>query len=179
GVWDLPLPGEAQPVRRARIKTAFLRTGKSYASDVHATIDRVLTGYAQSWANMYEETCEATRVHGEQSEEVLDLRMSCLTERLAGLRALTDVFSDANGEVVENAVSAANALAPLDRCADVALLRSLVRPPEDAVTRARVAELRHQLADLKARSDAGRWKEVLKAVQGLDGEARAIGYQPL
>ena len=34
----------------------------------------------------------------------MDLRMACLQERLGGLRALTDVFSEANGEVVENAV---------------------------------------------------------------------------
>ena len=110
----------ASRARHARIKNAFLHTGKSYAADVHATVSRVLTGYAQSWANMYEEACEATQIRGEQSAEVLDLRMSCLQERLGGLRALTDVFSDANGEVVENAVSAANALASLDRCADVA-----------------------------------------------------------
>ena len=179
GVWDLPRPGEPEPVRRARIKNAFLRTGKSYASDAHATVDRVLTGYAQAWANMYEETCAATRIHGEQSEEVLDLRMSCLGERLSGLRALTDVFSDASGDVVEHSVSAANALVPLDRCADVALLRSLVRPPEDAMTRAKVADLRHRLAELKARSDAGRWKEVIKQLQVVDAEARATGYQPL
>ena len=112
-----------------RIKNAFLQTGKSYAADVHATVSRVLTGYAQCWANMHEEACEATQIHGEQSAEVLDLRMACLHERLGGLRALTDVFSEANGDVVENAVSAANALPALDSCADVALLRSVVRPP--------------------------------------------------
>src|SRR4029079_15854238 len=127
----------------------------------------------------YEEACEATQIRGEQSAEVLDLRMSCLQERLGGLRALTDVFSDANGEVVENAVSAANALGSLDRCSDVPLLRAVIRPPEDPVTRAKVAELRHRLAELKARSDAGRWKEVLKEIQSAEAEARTIGYQPL
>jgi Tfp pilus assembly protein PilF len=128
---------------------------------------------------MYQEACEATHVHGEQSTDVLDLRMSCLTERLGGLRALTDVFSQANGDVVENAVSAANALGSLDRCADVPLLKSVMRPPEDPATRAKVAGLRHRLADLKARLDAGQWKEVLKAAQAAEAEARAIGYQPL
>ena len=128
-----PRPGEPAPPRHARVKSAFLHTGKSYAAEVHATVARVLTGYAQNWANMYEEACEATQIRGEQSAEVLDLRMACLQERLGGLRALTDVFSEANGEVVENAVSAANALAPLDRCADVTLLRAVVRPPEDPV----------------------------------------------
>jgi serine/threonine protein kinase len=178
GVWEFSRPGEPEPARKARIRSAFLSTGKSYAAEVHATVARVLTGYAQSWAAMYEEACE-TQNRGEQSAEVLDLRMSCLQERLGGLRALTDVFSDANGEVVENAVSAANALGSLDRCADVPLLRSIVRPPEDPATRAKVADLRRRLADLKARSDAGRWKEVLKATHAAEAEARTLGYQPL
>ena len=128
---------------------------------------------------MYQEACEATQVRGEQSAEVLDLRMSCLQERLGGLRALTDVFGEANGEVVENAVSAANALGSLDRCADVPLLRAVVRPPEDPSTRARVAELRRRLAGLKARFDAGRWKEVVQQMATVVAEARVIGYQPL
>ena len=178
GAWDLWKPGEPEPARHARVKNAFARSGKSYAAEVHATVARVLTGYAQSWANMYQEACEA-QVRGEQSAEVLDLRMTCLTERLGGLRALTDVFSEANGEVVENAVSAVNALGPLDRCADVPLLRAIVRPPEDPATRARVADLRRRLADLKARADAGRFKEVLRPTQAAEAEARAIGYQPL
>jgi eukaryotic-like serine/threonine-protein kinase len=179
GVWDLPGSGEGESPRQAEIHAAFLHTGKSYASDVYATVSRILTGYAQSWANMYREACESTQVRGEQSSEVLDLRMSCLQERLGGLRALTEVFSEANGDVVENAVSAANNLRSLDRCADVPLLRSVVRPPEDPATRARVVDLRHQLAGLKALFDAGRYREGLKNAPGLVAAARTLGYQPL
>jgi serine/threonine protein kinase len=180
GVWELePGPGEIEPARQARVRAAFLHTGKSYAADVFTTVSRTLTSYARSWVSMYREACEATGVRGEQSAEVLDLRMTCLTERLGGLRALTDVFSDANGEVVENAVSAVNALGTLDRCADVPLLRAVVRPPEELSTGARVAELRARLADLKARFDAGRWKEAIKDAPGLIAEVRAAGYQPL
>jgi tetratricopeptide (TPR) repeat protein len=179
GAWELWRSGEPEPPRHVRIRRAFVNTGKSYAAEVHTTVTRVLTGYARKWANMYEEACEATHVHGEQSTEVLDLRMACLQERLGGLRALTDVFTEANGDVVENAVSAANALGSLDRCADIPLLRSVVRPPEDPVTAAKVTNLRQRLATLKARSDAGRWKEVLKGTQAAEAEARAIGYQPL
>jgi len=81
--------------------------------------------------------------------------------------------------VVENAVSAANALESLDRCADVPLLRAVVRPPEDSVTRARVADLRGRFADVKAQFDAGRWKEMLVESPPLVEEARRLGYQPL
>jgi eukaryotic-like serine/threonine-protein kinase len=179
GIWDLPVGNEIESPRQAVIHQAFMRTGKSYAGDVYATVSRILTGYAQSWGNMYREACEATQVRGEQSAEVLDLRMSCLQDRLGGLRALTEVFGEANGDVVENAVSAANSLRSLDRCSDVPLLRSVMRPPEDPKTRARVGDLRHQLAGVKALFDAGRYREGLKGAPGLVDEARALGYQPL
>src|SRR4051812_22512551 len=126
GIWDLQRPGEPEPARHAQIRNAFMATGKSYAPDVFATVNRTLTTYAQNWANMYRDACEATEVRREQSAEVLDLRMSCLTERLGGVKALTDVFTDASGEVVENAVTATNSLASLDRCADIPLLRAVV-----------------------------------------------------
>ena len=153
GVWDLTTAAEPEPARQAAIHSAFLHTGKSYASEVYATVNRILSGYSQSWAKMYREACEATNARGEQSAEVLDLRMTCLQERLGGLRALTDVFSEANGQVVENAVSAANNLGSLDRCADVPLLRSVVRPPEDPATRARGGGASASAGRLKALYD--------------------------
>jgi tetratricopeptide (TPR) repeat protein len=42
-----------------------------------------------------------------------------------------------------------------------------------------VAELRQRLAEMKARFDAGRWKEALKDQATLVSQARAVGYQPL
>jgi serine/threonine protein kinase/tetratricopeptide (TPR) repeat protein len=179
GIWDLSPAGGAEPIRHTQIREAFLKTGKSYAPDVFATVSRTLTDYAQRWASMYRETCEATQLRGDQSPEVLDLRMSCLQDRREGLRALTDILSDANGEVVENAVSAANALGTVERCANLPLLRAVVQPPENPATRAKVNDLRIRLADLKARFDAGRWKEALKNLPGLLSAARALGYQPL
>ena len=179
GVWELPAVGDAESPRQAAIHQAFLATKKTYAVDVYASVKRILGTYAQGWAGMYREACEATQVRGEQSAEVLDLRMSCLQERLGGLRALTQVFSDASGEVVENAVGAASALGTLDRCADVPLLRAVVRPPEDPATRARVDDLRRQLADRKARYDAGRWREGVDTTAAFVTEVRALGYSPL
>ncbi|HVX96980.1 MAG TPA: serine/threonine-protein kinase [Polyangia bacterium] len=178
GVWELTPPDVESPIQ-AEIHRAFLASGKAYAADVYASVKRALGAYAEAWANMHREACEATHVRGEQSAEVLDLRMSCLQERLGGLRALTQVYAAADGDVVENAVSAANTLGSLARCADVPLLRAVVRPPEDPATRARVEELRHRLEALKARCDAGSWREAERAVDALAAEARHVGYQPL
>jgi tetratricopeptide (TPR) repeat protein len=179
GIWELVPSGAAETPRQAQLHAAFLKTGKSYAKDVWATTSRSLTNYARAWTDMYKETCEAAVVNQVQSPEVMDLRMDCLNERLGGLRALTDVFSDANGDVVGNAVSASNALASLDRCADVPLLRAVVRPPEDAATRAKVGELRNRLANLKARYDAGKYRESLMIAPSLIQEARTLRYEPL
>ncbi|MES1208246.1 MAG: serine/threonine-protein kinase, partial [Pseudomonadota bacterium] len=179
GIWELPGETPGPPARASAVRRAFLRTGKSYANDALGTVNRILTTYAQGWAHQYREACEATQVRGEQSADVLDLRMTCLQERLAGLRALTDVFSDANGAVVENAVNAANNLGALTRCEDVPLLRSVVRPPEDPATRSQVAELNGQLAQLKALFDAGRWHEGLARGPALVTATKKVGYQPL
>jgi serine/threonine protein kinase/tetratricopeptide (TPR) repeat protein len=178
GIWELVPSGQESP-RQARLHQAFLGTGKSYAKDVWATTSRALTKYAQSWADMYKENCEATAVRKEQSEDVRDLRTECLTQRLGGLHALTDVFSDATGEVVENAVSASNALASLDRCADVPTLKAVVRPPEDPVTRAAVEKLSKRLIDLKAQFDTGRSRHAMMEAPALVADAKAVGYQPL
>jgi serine/threonine protein kinase/tetratricopeptide (TPR) repeat protein len=179
GIWEPVDSGEPETPRQARLHDAFLKSGKSYAKDVWATTSRALTNYARAWADMHKQACEATTVRREQSAEVMDLRMACLDERLGGLRALTDVFASANGEVVENAVSASNALGSLDRCADVPLLRAIVRPPEDATTKQKVDDLRKRLAVAKAGFDAGRWREGLSAAPAIAMEARATGYQPL
>ena len=178
-IWELQPPGAPESVRKGRIHRAFLATGKGYAADVYATVTKALTGYARNWANMHREACEATEIRREQSPEVMDLRMTCLQERLGGLRALTNVFSEANGQVVENAVSAVNALGSLDRCGDVPLLRAVLRPPEDGETRARVEQLRDRLAGVKARYDSGRWNEAAADVPKLLAEARTLNYGPL
>ena len=179
GIWDLRAPGGEEPPRHARVREAFTRTGKSYAGDVFATASRTLTSYAQSWAAMYRDACEATAVRKAQSTEVLDLRMSCLQERLAGLRALTDVFADGTAEVVDHAASGANALAPLERCADVPVLRAVVQPPADPATRAKVSALRTRLSELKARFDAGKFKDAVRDAPALVAEAQELRYLPV
>jgi eukaryotic-like serine/threonine-protein kinase len=179
GVWELSAPNAPEGPHQTRVHEAFLRTGKTYAADVYETVRHTLSDYAHRWSGMYQETCEATQVRHEQSPDVLDLRMSCLNDRLNGLHALTHLFESATAETVENAVSAAANLAPVDHCADVQTLRAVIKPPDDPSTRARVDDVRQRLADVKARFDAGRWKEAIQQAPKLAAAARKIGYKPL
>lgn len=161
------------------IHAAFSATGRSYAEQAFVEVARALDTYARRWNDMYTDACEATQVRGEQSAEILDLRMGCLNERLGSARALVDVLARADGTVVDNAVSAVGALPTLDRCADVGLLRAVVRPPDDEASRNRVGELRAELAHLVAVRDSGRCQEAEKLAEGLIPRVRQANYAPL
>jgi serine/threonine protein kinase/tetratricopeptide (TPR) repeat protein len=176
GIWE---PGAGASQRKSAIRDAFSASGKSYATQAYAGVVRLFDQYVDRWTTMHTDVCEATHVRGEQSTEVLDLRMACLQERLGNARALSDVFTAADGKVVENAVSAAAALPSLDRCADVPLLRAVVKPPEDAVTRKRVDELRGELAQLIALRDSGQCARATAKADTLIADARTVAYKPL
>jgi serine/threonine protein kinase/tetratricopeptide (TPR) repeat protein len=180
GVWETPF-GE-RPVEtsaKAEVRHAFLATGKVYAAKAFDGISQILDRYVKRWTELYVEAGEATHVRGEQSAEVLDLRMACLHEALEDLKALCGMFRQATPEVVENAVNAANALPSLDRCEDVELLRAAVKPPADAGTREAVAQLRSHLAEARALARVGRINDGLAAVAPLEAEVRKVGYAPL
>ena len=171
GVWDVP---RAEAVRRA-----FMGSGKSYAAESFMRVRAILDSYAASWAAMYTDACEATHLRGEQSTEVLDLRMTCLKQGQGELRALVDLFSSADGAAVSRSINAASALDAVARCGDVAVLKAVVRPPADAETRAKVEGLRQRLSEVKALQGAGRFTEGARRAPPLVAEARAIGYDPL
>jgi tetratricopeptide (TPR) repeat protein/tRNA A-37 threonylcarbamoyl transferase component Bud32 len=176
--WELPRRGEAEGPRHADVRRAFLATGKPYAQDAVRGVLKLLDDYAAKWAGLYRDACEATHVRGEQSEEVLDLRMGCLNDRLAGMRALTDIFATATGEVVEHGVEAAHALTPVDSCSDIKQLKSLIPPPDPGVKQ-RVEALRRELGQIKAIHDAGRYVNALDRLKPLVDESKTLGYRPL
>jgi tetratricopeptide (TPR) repeat protein len=170
GIWDAP--------RREKMQSAFLGTKLSFASDAFTGTARVLDQYAQSWLAMRTDACQATRVRGEQSEEVMQLRMECLESRREELRAVVDVFTQPDAQVVQRALSSATNLSGLDECKNTEALRTIVRPPAGAV-QARVAAVRTQLAQVKALRSAGRYKDGLDHAVAVVDAARELAYQPL
>ncbi|HEY4186974.1 MAG TPA: serine/threonine-protein kinase [Polyangia bacterium] len=179
GVWELPRPGTPLSARKEAIRRAFMATGKRYAAESFSLTMNALDRYVSSWNDMHRDACEATHVRGEQSGDVLDLRMSCLQDRFNEVRALTTVFSDANGDVVGKAAEAVQSLRPLEQCADVATLKSVLRPPDDPDVRRAVADVRMQLADVKALGDAGKLKQARAQVSSVVEASRKTQYDPL
>jgi tetratricopeptide (TPR) repeat protein len=175
GIWELRDQGE----RREAVHRAFLGTGRAFAEETWTHVSRLLDDYGRRWTAMYTDACEATHVRGDQSAEVLDLRMACLEGPRGAMKALTDVLSQTDTAVLVEAVNAAQALPALERCADVPALRTVVPPPADAATRARVAVLHGELAEVKALSDTGQWPAALRKAGPVVEAARAVGYEPL
>ena len=170
---------EAGSARRQAVHAAFLATRLPRAAEAWDRVAELLDRYAAEWLQMYRDSCEATHVRGEQSAEVLDLRMACLEDGRAALKALTDVLLEADRQAVSKGVDAANGLPAVARCADLHLLRAIVEPPADATTRARVDELRRRAAVAKAMNDTGRNAQALDVGSKLVAEARSLAYAPL
>ncbi len=171
GVWD--------GSRKDAMRTAFTRTGKPYAEYAFGAVSRVIDRYTSRWTGMRTDACLATRVRGEQSAELLDLRMDCLRRRLDEVRATVDVLAVADADLVSRAAEIASALPPLDGCADTEALRAPVPPPADPSTRARVDADRRELGKVRALWAAGRYADAKAALSPVSADAETLGFRPL
>jgi len=171
GVWDAG--------RKAAGRAAFLRSGSLFARETWGRVEPALDLFAADWSRMRRAACEATRVRGEQSEDLLDRRMFCLDQRLSELRSLTDLLSRADSQVVLKADDEVAGLGKIALCADSAALAAKVQPPRDPAVRARVAAARSRVTAAKALTDAGKPAEALKPAQEAAKAAGQAGYAPL
>jgi tetratricopeptide (TPR) repeat protein/predicted Ser/Thr protein kinase len=164
--------------RRRDVHAAFVATHKPFAENAFATVSRVLDGYFAAWSAMHVDSCTATRVRREQSEEVMELRMECLDRRREEARALIDVFAQADEKVVERAAQAVESLSSLDECRNANALRQVMPPPGAAEARARIASVHTRLANFKARYKAGQYADARKLAESAVADARALAYPP-
>ena len=171
GLWD--------DERRQTIESAILGTGLPYAEHTWGEVERRVDADLEQWVTTHRDTCEATRVRGEQSDELLDLRMQCLDDHLGEVRAMLDVLSESDPAVVQRAVGVVSGLPSLERCANVEQLRARLPPPEDEATKARVEEVRDLMRQSQASRAVRRMEEARRLAEQALGEAEALGYEPL
>jgi tetratricopeptide (TPR) repeat protein len=157
GAADAPLAGVWDAGRRRELEAAFAAIGRPYGTDVAARVTGLLDAYATRWTAARVDACQDTRVRAEQSEELLDLRMSCLDRRLSELRALSFALTRApDAAAVDKAIPASLGLTNPDVCADLAAVTAAARGlPEDARLRARVVALEGRLDEAQAFMDTG------------------------
>jgi tetratricopeptide (TPR) repeat protein len=170
GAWDA--------ARAGAVRAAFDRSGRPSASFAFNEVQRSLDDYRAAWLSAHRETCEATRVRGEQSEALLDRRMQCLDDRRRQVDALAKLLASADGAVVDKSIGAALSVPAVSGCANVAALGATVPPPADSV-RATVDELRDRFAEASALDYAGQYAQGLALVRPTIDRARATSYAPL
>ena len=171
GVWD--------DARKLAVRSAFSATGAAGAEDAFTRASAALDDYSRRWVTMHTDACEATQVRGEQSAEMLDLRVQCLNEDLEELRAQVDVFAHADASAVAKAVQASRALPRIQACADAASLRAPIRPPSDEATRTRVDAVRSAIAQAKAQQRSGSYGSALSIATKAAADATSLAYRPV
>lgn len=172
GTWD----GD---VKRA-IQRATGRSGRPYAEETWGRVADALDARAAQWIQMRTEACQATRIRGEQSETLLDLRMSCLDRQLGDLRALTSLFAAASrGDVVDHAIKAVLELPPVARCADADALLGAPPLPRGQAVRDQIEAVYRRLADASALTRAGEPREALAALTSAVAEAKQSSFEPV
>jgi tetratricopeptide (TPR) repeat protein/predicted Ser/Thr protein kinase len=168
-IWSAP--------KREALHRAFLASGAAFAEEAWAFADRGISGYLAQWSLAYRDTCAATRIRGEQSEEALDVRMVCLSHAYAEVRALLHAYASADAPMVASAVHAVTSLSDLTACEDTAGLLSRVPPPRSQ--RAEIEEARAMLAEAKGARATGQRERFATLTQSALSLARELRHAPL
>jgi tetratricopeptide (TPR) repeat protein/predicted Ser/Thr protein kinase len=165
GIWNAE--------RKSAARAAILATKLPFAGRAWERVEVEIDSYVRRWGEAYTETCEATHVHGEQPEQMLDVRMACLADLRQELDATVTLLTEADDDVVEKAPYLLSQLSPIDSCdAD----RAIVSDPQVARDRGsdRISvEIRGKLARSRALGNAGRLETAQRLAEEALAQARA------
>lgn len=164
--------------RRHEVEAALLGTGLPYARDTWTRTDDELQRHAQRWVQTYDDACQKHR-DGEQSGELLDLRMACLERHRAALDALTAILTTTTPQTHARVTDAVLGLPSLSRCSDRARLLAEVPLPDDPQITRQIHDHRQTLARVLVKEHAGQWAEGRATAEEVAQQARALGYVPL
>jgi len=169
-----PLDSVWNPGRAAKLEAAF-----GDASELAALTAQRIDAYAASWAAMRVDSCRETFERKTQSVELLDRRSLCLDRRLSELGAtVAQMIADGGERAIEGPRRIAD-LVDLATCARSEALLGAVVPPQDAETRARIAELHQRIDRALTRDKAGESERAHETLVDIVAAARTLGYQPL
>ncbi|WP_224372801.1 tetratricopeptide repeat protein [Hyalangium versicolor] len=164
---------------RIQVENGLIATGSAQASEVTTRVKRMLDAYTRGWVEASTEACRATRIRGEQTEALLGLRVLCLERRLKDVKAVTDILASADSALVLKAADTVSLLPSLQACADVTTLSQVEPPPDSPQARQEIERISGQLSQVKALTDAGRYKQAAELAAPAVEAASALGYRPL
>ena len=155
-------------------------TRAAVAARVDAAAVEKLDGYFAELVRVRKDSCQRTRVRGEQSDSFLDGSTRCTDDRLRGASALVTLFStEPPARVIERAAELVDGLDELAICADADALAQRVPLPEEKAAREAIDALAGELEAAKNLERRGDFKEAAARLDDIVGRARALGYAPL
>jgi len=161
------------------VTAAFTASGRKHAPESARRVRRLLDDYSKHWLDARTDACVATRVRGDQSAAVLDLRARCLDRRRDELAELARVLTDKpTGDVVDHALEAALSLHQLDACTATGV-QTEVPLPNDPVRAAQITALDKELARARAALLVQRVDAATAQARGILARAKPLGYPPL
>jgi len=161
------------------IRAAFKATALPFAAGSAQRVIGQLGDYGTAWSAMAIEACEATQVRGEQSAELMDLRMRCLDERRTSLTALIGSFTAADDATVERSIGMTNVLPRLARCADPEQLLAAYPLPDDPDTRAEIEAVHSEIAEVRMIVSAGQPDAARPVARALNRRTEKLDYPPV
>ncbi|HEY4182706.1 MAG TPA: tetratricopeptide repeat protein [Kofleriaceae bacterium] len=165
---------------RSAVQRSFATANPAAAASVFAVVDKSLTTYFGDWAAMSQDSCSRTRVTGDQSDSLLDLRTRCLDQRLATATALVDLLATAKTpSVVEGAVTAVAGLPSIAGCGDIAALTSVVPLPTEPDRLHEAEALQNTLARGAALQLVGQYDEATALIKPVLVDAVKLDYAPV
>jgi tRNA A-37 threonylcarbamoyl transferase component Bud32/tetratricopeptide (TPR) repeat protein len=166
------------PTFRDDIAHAAAKLKLGWTDGAVAAFESGIDRWADTWKAMHLDACRATRERGEQSQEALDLRMTCLDRRLGDVAALVAVMREADAGALRNAGDAVANLSPITECADVSALRRVTKPPSDPAAVRRIEAVDDKVARLAALYAVGDKTKTLELADRVIPEAREVGFAP-
>jgi len=136
-----------------------------------------LDAYAQSWTEAHTEACRATRVHGQQTEAMLDQRMACLERRRRGLDAFIGSLVEVEPARLPRAIGAIGSLPAIEDCAAVDELTDAEPLPTEPEARSLVDAAQALVDEAGGLQTAGRPSEALARIEGAEIDPESVPHR--
>ena len=164
------------PKQRAEVEAAFAATAVGFSESAAQRAVEGLDSRVARWVDLYDEACRVNS--GDVAADDYALATGCLRKRLAEIRAVTSVLTEADSTTIANVPTILATVEDLDACSDLATLRAEARqlaandPPPQA------EEWDSRIATIEARIASGHHEESVPELEALLREVTQADHAP-
>jgi len=156
------------------VKDTFIRTAQS-----DELILRELDRYAERWEKATASVCDPELRKKAPNPPELDRGVACLVARRREFTAVVQALTHGDRHVISRSGDLLDGLPPASWCTKVQYLESSLALPRDPEIAAAVAEVQHQLEEVRMLIALDRGVEASTIAAELISEAEATGYPPV